>query len=97
MDYQDCEHAAGTTMICSGVTNVGSDPVMFFPLGGLALVDLDDLTVSHEVPITERSDTGQSLTRNPVLVEPTAGGLRLTAVPEDGNAATMYSYEARVP
>lgn len=93
VDYQDCELVREAQMLCSGVAELPGPDGSVFPLGGLALVDVDDLTVGHEIPILERSDAGQSITRNPVFVEPTSDGLRMTAVPDDDDDATMYVYE----
>lgn len=97
VDYQDCEYASERQMLCGGVTEFRDADDTVFPLGGLALVDLDDLTVGHEVPVLARSDEGQSITRNPVFLETIEEGLRLTAVPDDDEAATLYVYEAPVP
>lgn len=92
VDYQDCQLAGTTQMLCGGVAELPG-PGDVFPLGGLALVDLNALTVGHEVPVLERSDDGSSITGNPVLLEMTDDGLSLTAVPDDGEAATLYRYE----
>jgi hypothetical protein len=96
IDYQDCQHAGGSQMLCGGITEFPVGEEATFPLGGLALVDMDTLTVGHEVPVTQRSAAGSVVTRNPVLLEATDSGLRLSAVPDDDEAGTLLILEADV-
>jgi len=47
------------------------------------------------VPVLLWTDGGESMTRNPVLVETVPGGLRASFMPDDDNS-TLYVYEAKV-
>lgn len=97
VDYQDCHVAGGRTMLCSGITGL-TGPGGAFQLGGLALIDLVDLTIRHEVPISRYSGLGNVLTRNPVFTEALPnGGLRLHAVPDDDQSPTLYVLDTVLP
>lgn len=87
IDYQDCDYAASQTMICGGIAELPTADRGAFELGGLALVDLRDNRIRHEVPMQERSAAGHVATRNPVHLEHDAGTLRLWSAPDDGDEA----------
>ncbi len=84
VDYQDCQYAAVSQMLCGGVASIATADGGSVELGGLALVDLVDGRVVHEVPVPGFSTAGHSLTRNPVLVESDDDTLRLWVAPDDG-------------
>lgn len=56
-----------------------------YELGGLALLDLHDNRILHEVPFPQSSTAGHVVTRNPVALEVAGGTLRLLAAPDDGD------------
>jgi hypothetical protein len=63
-------------------------------LGGLALLDLRDGRIVHEVPVAHYSPaSGHAVTRNPVSLEPTDDGLRLYGAPDDGEDGAILVYE----
>lgn len=96
VDYQDCAHVGGHRMLCSGVSEYRPDPSRpKWALGGLDLVDLESGRPLHQVPVLLWTDGGESMTRNPVLVEPIPGGLRASFMPDDDHS-TLYIYEAKV-
>jgi hypothetical protein len=47
------------------------------------------------VPVLLWTEGGESMTRNPVLVEAIPGGLRASFMPDD-DRSTLYVYEAEV-
>jgi hypothetical protein len=95
VDYQDCAYVGGHRSLCSGVSEHRPDPGKpKWSLGGLDLVDLMTGRPVHQVPVLLWTEGGEAMTRNPVLVEPTAGGLRVLFLPED-DRSTLYVYEAR--
>lgn len=97
IDYQDCAYLASRKQLCSGVTGFETADGGSFELGGLALLDLRDNAILHEVPVPGFSAAGHSVTRNPVLVELDGDTLRLTAAPDDGEEAAgteLLVYEA---
>jgi hypothetical protein len=96
IDYQDCAFVGGHRMLCSGVSEYRPDPSQpKWSLGGLDLVDLTTGRPVYQVPVLLWTASGEAMTRNPVLVEATATGLRALFMPED-DRSTLYVYEARV-
>jgi len=93
VDYQDCAYVPPQRMLCSGVTEYRPDPnAPKWSLGGLDLLDLASGRPTHQVPVLLWTASGEAMTRNPVLVEPTANGLRALFMPED-DRSTLYTYE----
>jgi hypothetical protein len=86
VDYQDCAAHSARKAICTGITEYRNPPFGGgrFDLGGIAVVDLRDSTVGHEVPVTVLSPAGHALTRNPVHLEVIGDELHLWAAPDDG-------------
>ena len=84
IDYQDCAYVASRKQLCSGVAGIPTASGGSYELGGLALIDLRDNAMIHEVPVPGFSAAGHSITRNPVLVELDGHTVRLTAAPDDG-------------
>lgn len=98
IDYQDCEYAGAGHQLCTGVTGLKSADGNPFELGGLALTDLTDGKIVHEVPFQKFSMAGHSMTRNPVALESEGHVLRLFAAPDDGEeiaGTELFVFEAR--
>jgi Family of unknown function (DUF6454) len=95
IDYQDCDHLAFRKMMCGGIAGLPAPAGPQFELGGLALIDLRSREILHEVPVQRYSPvTSHVVTRNPVFLERTAGGLRLYAAPDDEEDGAILVYEA---
>jgi Family of unknown function (DUF6454) len=97
IDYQDCAYVARRKQLCSGVTGFTTADGGSFELGGLALLDLRNNAILHEVPVPGFSTAGHSITRNPVLVELDGDTIRLTVAPDDGEEVAgteLLVYEA---
>jgi hypothetical protein len=95
IDYQDCHYAGGGAMLCGGVSDLRATPgAAPIRLGGLDLVDLRDGRPLHQVPVPLWTPAGQSMTRNPVWLEPAGAGLRAWFMPED-DASALYVYDVR--
>jgi Family of unknown function (DUF6454) len=93
VDYQDCDYVASRKMICGGIAGLTGPDGSPFELGGLALLDLTSGQILHEVPIQQHSPvSGHVVTRNPVSLERTAAGLRLSAA-----ASCSASWRAASP
>jgi hypothetical protein len=97
IDYQDCQYAGRSRMICGGVSELssgsGSAP---FRLGGLELIDLEASRPIHQVPVLLWTQSGLDMTHNPVWLEATPSGLRAYFMPEDDDS-TLYVYEVTTP
>jgi hypothetical protein len=87
LDYQDCDYVGRGKQLCGGVTTLPTATGGSYDLGGLALLDLRDNRIRHEVPFPYFSPTGHNATRNPVALETTATKLRLFTAPDDGEDA----------
>jgi len=99
IDYQDCAYVAWRKQICSGVTGLPRPEGGSYELGGLALLDLRDNRILHEVPFPYFSSAGHVATRNPVALEVDGPTLRLFAAPDDGEelaSTELLVYEAPV-
>lgn len=83
VDYQDCDYAGFRKQICSGVTGLPRPDGGAYELGGIALLDLRDDRILHEVPFPYFSTAGHVATRNPVALEVSGDRLRLFAAPDD--------------
>lgn len=93
LDYQDCAHLPVGRAICTGITEFRRTPdAPVFGLGGIEIVDLAAGRPTFQVPVLLWTEDGTAMTRNPVLVEATPGGLRLTAMPED-DKSRIFIYE----
>jgi len=84
LDYQDCDYASRSKQICGGVTGLPTATGGSYELGGLALLDLKDNRILHEIPFPAFSAAGHSATRNPVALEVSGNKLRLFTAPDDG-------------
>ncbi|MGO1076921.1 DUF6454 family protein [Inquilinus sp. CA228] len=93
LDYQDCAYLPVGRAICTGITEFRRTPdAPVFGLGGIEIVDLGTGRPTFQVPVLLWTEDGTAMTRNPVLVEATPAGLRLTAMPEDGRSR-IFVYE----
>ena len=94
IDYQDCDYLAFRKMVCGGIAGLSAPAGPQFELGGLALLDLRSSEIVHEVPVQRYSPaTNHVVTRNPVVLERSANGLRLFGAPDDEEGAILI-YEA---
>jgi len=84
LDYQDCDYVSRSKQICGGVTGLPTATGGSYELGGLALLDLQDNRILHEIPFPSFSSAGHSATRNPVALEVSGNKLRLFTAPDDG-------------
>lgn len=99
LDYQDCGYVGWRKQICSGITGLPAPDGKAYELGGLALLDLRDNRILHEVPFPKFSTAGHVVTRNPVALEQSGGKLRLFAAPDDGEETAgteLFVYETPV-
>lgn len=94
VDYQDCKYAGQRRMLCTGVSEIRTEPgAQPFRLGGIELVSLRDHRPIHQAPLLLWT-RGLDLTHNPVWLESTPSGLRGYFVPED-DASTLYVYQTK--
>ncbi len=91
VDHQDCQWLGSGHLLCGGVAEVGlaSGPGW---LGGLGLLDVDDLVMEREVPFSGYSSaTGRVATHNPLWAEVHGDQLILHLLPDDGKG-TILTY-----
>ena len=91
VDHQDCQWLDTGHLLCGGVAEVGlaSGPGW---LGGLGLLDVDDLVMEREVPFPIYSSTsGRVATHNPLWSEVRGDQLIVHLLPDDG-MGTILSY-----
>ncbi len=91
VDHQDCQWLDSGHLLCGGVAEVGlaSGPGW---LGGLGLLDVDDLVMQREVPFPIYSSaSGRVVTHNPLWTEVRGEQLILHLLPDDGRS-TILSY-----
>ncbi|MGN9778810.1 DUF6454 family protein [Micromonospora sp. H33] len=99
VDYQDCDYSGWRKQICSGITGLPRADGGSYELGGLALLDLRDNQILHEIPFPKFSTAGHVVTRNPVALEVAGDKLRLFAAPDDDNEGAgteLLVYEAPI-
>ena len=104
VDYQDCQYVARRKMLCGGVTNLPQTPTAggaaaTYELGGMALLDLADRRILHEVPFQQWSTGGHVATRNPLKLTAAGSHLTLRVAPDngdEGNGTELLTYEADV-
>ncbi len=100
LDFQDCAYVAAGKQLCSGVTGLASPQGTPYELGGLALKDLRDGRILHELPFASFSAAGHAVTRNPVALETSGAVLRMFAAPDDGEeraGTELLVFETRLP
>jgi Family of unknown function (DUF6454) len=104
IDYQDCQYVARGNMLCGGVTNLAQTPTAggagaVYELGGLALINLANRQIVHEVPFQQWSTAGHVATRNPLKLVASGNKLALWVAPDngdEGNGTELLTYEATV-
>jgi len=94
IDYQDCQYLGSGMALCSGVVvyETPKDPEFYF--GGIDLVDLQDNSPVHQIPVTLWTEDGLVMTTNPFFVEEQPGGLRFYFMPEDDDSR-LFIYDTR--
>jgi len=99
IDYQDCDYVGWRKQVCSGITSLPRPDGGSYELGGIALRDLRDDHILHEIPFPRFSSAGHVVTRNPVALEVVDGKLRLLAAPDDGEEVAgteLFVFEAPI-
>jgi hypothetical protein len=97
IDYQDCQYVAPGLLLCSGIAALPLPAGGDCELGGIALVDIPNRRIIHELPISKFSDAGHVVTRNPFAMTLGAAGLLLHVAPDDGddlNGTELLTYVA---
>lgn len=95
VDHQDGQWLGG-----SGVPGIdGSDDLVLCggvgvdALGGVGVLRAEDLTMLREVPFAKVSPlTGRAATQNPIFAEVNGDDVVVHLLPDDGDAAAIYSY-----
>ncbi len=101
IDYQDCQYAATSKMLCAGVTNLPQTPTAggetaTYELGGIALIDITKQTLLRDVPFQKWSTAGHVATRNPFKMTANADHLTIRVAPvngDEGNGTEILTYE----
>ncbi|GKT71484.1 hypothetical protein ColTof4_03907 [Colletotrichum tofieldiae] len=102
IDYQDCKSLGRvdgrSLMLCSGIATLAPG----VEVGGLAVVDAEEMVPIWEVPFMERTGArgggrgeggeGVLMTKNPMDVALVGGRVRLYFAPEEGRSA-VFVYE----
>ncbi|MCG8413721.1 MAG: DUF6454 family protein [Pseudomonadales bacterium] len=92
VDYQDCQLVTTTTMACSGIRSRPIDNTHLLTIGGIELVDLENLEVLHKIRVTGTAPSYEFLTRNPFYYNFSSNGRgSFYFVPED-DRASLYHY-----
>ncbi|MEO7060864.1 MAG: DUF6454 family protein, partial [Lapillicoccus sp.] len=110
IDYQDCQYASTSMILCAGVTHLPQMPSAGgqlersergpYELGGISLVDIPRQRVVHEIPFQKWSSGGHVATRNPFSMRADGDHLTIRVAPDDGDDAhgtEILTYEATVP
>jgi hypothetical protein len=85
IDYQDCQYVAPGLLLCSGIAILSQPRAGRYELGGIALVDILNRRIVHELPVPEFSKGGHVVTRNPFAVTMGEAGLQVHVAPDDGD------------
>ena len=89
VDHQDCQWLDSGHLLCGGVAEVGL-PTGPGWLGGLGLLDVDELVMQREVPFPIYSPaTGRVGTHNPIWAEVVGDDLIVHLLPDDGTSAIL--------
>ncbi len=104
IDYQDCQYAATSKMLCAGVTNLPQTPnaggaTATYELGGIALIDISKQTLLRDVPFQKWSTAGHVATRNPFKMTADGNHLTMRVAPDngdEGNGTEILTYQATV-
>ena len=97
VDYQDCQYVSPGVVLCSGIAVMPLASGELSELGGIALVDILNRRIIHELPVAHFSDAGHVVTRNPFAVTLGDDGLRVHVAPDDGDpdGTQLLSYTVR--
>jgi len=98
IDYQDMQRVPETPyLLCSGWALYGQPGKMLpaLRLGGIDLVQVEELRAHHQVPVPVRPAVLPVWTQNPFYVESVDDGLRFFFIPED-NKSTLHAFEVKV-
>lgn len=91
VDHQDCQWLGDGLLLCGGVAEVGLAAGPGW-LGGLGLLDADELVMRHEVPFPIYSSaSGRVATHNPLWAETRDDQLLVHVLPDDG-FSTLLTY-----
>ncbi len=89
VDHQDCQWLDSGHLLCGGVAEVGLTSGLGW-LGGLGLLDVDDLVMQREVPFPVYSSaSGRVATHNPLWSEIRDDQLIVHLLPDDGMGAIL--------
>lgn len=94
---QDAAYVGWRKQICTGLATLPTPDGRGYELGTVALRDLRDNRILHQIPFPYFSTAGHVMTRNPVALEVVNGTLRLLAAPDDGDTGAgteLFVYEA---
>ncbi|WP_227356120.1 DUF6454 family protein [Haladaptatus salinisoli] len=94
VDYQDCQYIGDGLAMCSGMAGYQPPNTADVKLGGIDLVDLRSAAPIYQVPVTEWTDDGLVMTRNPFLVKERSNGLRFYFLPED-DTSYLFVYDVK--
>jgi hypothetical protein len=95
IDYQDMQRIPGTShLLCSGLQgySVAGAKLPGMKLGGIDLVQVDELRPHHQTPVPSRLALAPAWTQNPFHVELAESGLRFFFMPED-EKSTLHVFE----
>jgi hypothetical protein len=104
IDYQDCQYAANSKMLCAGVASLPQTPAAGGPsakydLGGIALIDSRTHATLHSVPFQQWTANGGVATRNPFKMTADGNHLTMRVAPDNGGEGTdteILTYETSV-
>lgn len=97
ISYQDLQLVPGSTLILASGLQRYRQPGRggtSLEVGGIDLIEAPTLRLKYGLPIHLWTDSGESMNRNPFLVERAGGGIQFRFVPED-NASVMYTVQPR--
>jgi hypothetical protein len=104
IDYQDCQYAPNSKMLCAGVANLPQTPTAggtaaTYELGGVSLIDLTTHQVTRDTPFQKWSTGGHVATRNPFKMTASGNQLTMRVAPDngdEGNGTEILTYQATV-
>ena len=100
VDYQDCQYVSPGVVLCSGIAMLPQPSGERYELGGIALVDILNRRIIHELPLAEFSDAGHVVTRNPFALTLDDAGPLVHVAPDDDDdphGTQLLTYAARTP
>ncbi len=104
LDYQDGQYVADGAMMFAGVTSLAPPPTAgvacaTYDLGGIALIDITEQKVLHQIPFQQWSTAGRVATHNPFAMTADGDHLTIHVAPDDGDATNgteILTYQATV-